>query len=110
MTANSVAEIVLTGELLTLDEARRLDELEQVVETGLTVFVKVGNALLEIRDSRLYRQQFPTFEAYCRERWGIERRQAYRLIDAAEVVSNVSQGTQSHQVIHSLRRIAKASP
>ncbi len=50
----------------------------------------VANALLEIRDSRLYRQQFPTFEAYCRERWNLSRPQAYRLIDAATVVSNVS--------------------
>lgn len=91
MTRNSVAEIVLTGELLTLDEVRRLDELEQVVETGLTVFVKVGNALLEIRDSRLYRQQFPTFEAYCRERWGLKRPRAYELMDAATAVNNVSE-------------------
>jgi hypothetical protein len=57
--------------------------------TGLTVFVKVGNALLEIRDSRLYRQQFPTFEAYCRERWGMGRNYPNRLIQAAEVVKNL---------------------
>ncbi len=55
----------------------------------------MANALLEIRDSRLYRQQFPTFEAYCRERWGFERRQAYRLIDAAAAVNNVSNWTQT---------------
>jgi len=90
MTGNSVAEIVLTGELLTPDEVRRLDELEQVVETGLTVFMKVGNALLEIRDSRLYRQQFPTFEAYCRERWGLSRPRAYQLLEAAAVVGNLN--------------------
>ncbi len=40
----------------------------------------------EIRDSRLYRQQFPTFEAYCRERWGMGKRNANQLIAAAEVV------------------------
>ena len=47
------------------------------------------SALLEIRDSRLYRQQFPTFEAYCRERWGMVRQQANRLIQAAEVAENL---------------------
>ena len=41
---------------------------------------------MEIRDSRLYRQQFPTFEAYCRERWGIGLRYSNRLLAAAEVV------------------------
>jgi hypothetical protein len=55
----------------------------------LSVFVKVGNALLEIRDSRLYRQQFPTFEAYCRERWGMARQSVNRMIAAAEVVRNI---------------------
>lgn len=44
---------------------------------------------MEIRDSRLYRQQFPTFEAYCRERWGLSRFYAHRIIDAAEVANNL---------------------
>lgn len=88
MTEN-VSEILIIQESLTLAEANRLSELEQVVETGLTVFVKVGNALLEIRDSRLYRQNFPTFEAYCRDRWGMVRQQANRLIQAAEVAENL---------------------
>ena len=95
MTGNSVAPTVLAGEALTLAEISRFHELEQVVETGLTVFVKVGNALLEIRDSHLYRQQFPTFEAYCRERWGMARRTAYQLIDAAEVIENVRNCAQT---------------
>ena len=33
--------------------------------------------------------------ALTRERWGFERRQAYRLIDAATAVSNVSNWTQA---------------
>ena len=55
---------------------------------------QVGNALLAIRDKRLYRQDFGTFEEYCQERWGMERRHAYRLMDAAQAVENVSLGTQ----------------
>ncbi len=46
--------------------------------------------LPEIRDSRLYRQQFSTFEAYCRERWGMGKAYSHRLIAAAEVVSILS--------------------
>lgn len=41
------------------------------------------------RYRRLYRQQFDTFEAYCRERWGMVRRNADRLIQAAEVAENL---------------------
>jgi phage N-6-adenine-methyltransferase len=47
----------------------RLAECEAVIERGLATFVEVGNALLEIRDDRLYRETHRTFEDYCRERW-----------------------------------------
>ena len=36
-----------------------------------------------------------SFEHYCRERWQFERRHAYRLIDSARVIENVSHGTQA---------------
>lgn len=74
---------------LSAPEQDRLTECESRIERGIAVFLDVGNALLEIRDSRLYRQQFPTFEAYCRERWGMSRFYAHRLIDAAEVGNNL---------------------
>lgn len=72
----------------------RLMELETEIENGLRTFVDVGNALLEIRDGRLYRQTFGTFEDYCRERWGFTRMHASRLIGAAEVVANVTDRLQ----------------
>ncbi len=54
---------------------------------------KLGDALVNIRNERLYRS-YGTFEAYCKERWGFERRHAYRLIEAVGVNENVSHGTQ----------------
>jgi phage N-6-adenine-methyltransferase len=68
----------------------RLGELEGVIERGLATFVDVGAALLEIRDSRLYRESHGTFEDYCRERWDFSRPRAYQLIQAAEVGTLVS--------------------
>ena len=65
----------------------RLAECEQVIERGLGTFVEVGEALLEIRDSRLYRESHRTFEDYCRERWGMSRVRAHQLIDGADVVA-----------------------
>jgi hypothetical protein len=82
----------MTTDVTTI-EHERLAELETAIEHGLQTFIEVGNALMEIRDSRLYREQFGTFEDYCRDRWGMERRHAYRLIDAADVVNNVSNWT-----------------
>lgn len=79
---------------LSIAEQSRLAELESIIAAGLQTFVAVGLAIAEIRDSRLYRQTHSTLEDYCRERWQIERRHAYRLIDAAQVVGNVSNWTQ----------------
>ena len=63
-----------------------LSACEAVIERGLKSFIDVGNALLTIRDNRLYKDGHATFEDYCRERWGMVRRQADRLISAAETV------------------------
>lgn len=76
-------------ETLTQEDIDQLQVLEAAIEKGLQTFVDVGTALLSIRDERLYRQDYGTFEDYCQERWGIVRRQADRLIQAAEVVENL---------------------
>ena len=68
----------------------RLRELEATIEQGVHTFVDVGLALLEIRDTRLYRASHATFDAYCRERWGWQRAHAYRLIDGAKVARLMS--------------------
>ena len=77
--------------IITTDTERSLDELETIIEHGITTFVEVGMALAEIRDRRLYAQQgYDTFEAYCHERWNLSRSYAHRLIDASHVASVVS--------------------
>lgn len=65
--------------------ANRLRELEGVIDRGLETFVEVGRALQEIRDAQLYRATHSSFADYVKERFGISRPHAYRLIDAAEV-------------------------
>jgi hypothetical protein len=71
-------------------EARRLAVLEQTIEAGMASFVLVGEALLEVRDSRLYRINYPTFEAYCKGRWGFGHSHAARLMEAAQVATALS--------------------
>ena len=76
----------VTGEILP-----SLAECEATIERGVRSYIEAGEALRTIRDSRLYRETFATFEDYCRERWGWERRRAYQLIEAADVVQNIAQ-------------------
>lgn len=68
-------------------EARRLADLEAVIHAGIASFVEVGDALLEIRDSKLYRVSFSTFEEYTRKRWGFTHQRASQLMTAAGVVA-----------------------
>lgn len=74
---------------LTDDEYTDLERLETTISKGLDTFVEVGNALAEIRDRKLYRQYHATFAAYCEEQWEMGKSQAYRLIDAADVVTEL---------------------
>lgn len=75
--------------------ADRLAELEGVIERGLANFLEVGRALTEIRDSKLYREAHPTFEAYCRERWHFSARRAYQLMEAERTArANANHGSQ----------------
>ena len=76
-------------EPLTSLEQRRLDECERVIHEGLNTFYDVGKALSEIRESRLYRMKYATFEDYCKQKWGMSRRRGYEMIAAAAVVDNV---------------------
>lgn len=79
-----------TSVSLTSIEFRRLVELEKIIEKGIRTFIEVGTALLEIKDRRLYREKFKTFEIYCHDRWGFGAHRAYQLIDASVVVQELS--------------------
>src|SRR3954468_15009600 len=70
--------------------AKSFKQLELVIERGLHTFVEVGQALLEIRDRKLYRAEYPTFEEYCKQRWGWSKSHVNRQIDAAGVIQNLT--------------------
>jgi phage N-6-adenine-methyltransferase len=81
--------VMLSARELTESDAGELRELEVRIERGFGAFVDVGDALIKIRDARLYRDTHPTFEDYCRERWGMSRFYAHRLIAGAEATGNL---------------------
>jgi hypothetical protein len=71
--------------------ANRLTQLENVIETNQRKFYQIGKALKQIRDERLFRDLlFDRFETYVKDRWDMARSQAYRLIEAANVIDNLS--------------------
>jgi len=80
-------------DLLNIQEQERLKNCELVIQTGLETFYQVGQALLEIQESKLYRQEFNTFDEYLQGRWNFGRTQAYNFINSAKVISNLKMST-----------------
>jgi phage N-6-adenine-methyltransferase len=93
---------------LSKDEEITLTGCEQIIERGLKTFVEVGEALITIRDGRLYRASHGTFEAYCSQRWGMTRRYANLLIDSSETIAVL--GTMVPNLPDSERQVRPLTP
>lgn len=65
-----------------------------------------GNYSFQLLHSRLYRADFPTFEDYCKSKWGWTKQHAYRLIECAPIAKSNPQVTSINQA----RELAKAPP
>ena len=74
---------------------RSLNKVEEQIETNvLKAWYDNGLLLREIRDDKLYKKKYSTFEEYADQRWGWQKSHAYRMIDAAErfqAIENVPQ-------------------
>lgn len=75
---------------LTTEERDTLTQYETYLQQHLETFFEVGKILVSIRNQKLYRETYKTFEEYCQDRWQISRPRAYQLMGAAEVRDNLS--------------------
>ncbi|MDZ7955369.1 hypothetical protein [Nostoc sp. DedQUE09] len=71
---------------LTPEEQNERLNLERRVERA---FLEAGQALMKLRDRRLYRSTHRTFEEYCRDRFNYSRDAAYLKISAIVVYENL---------------------
>jgi hypothetical protein len=69
---------------LTSWERVRKEELEAIVDGELEKFLRVGQALAEIRNRRLYRVDFPRFESYVLNRFDLHRSAVDGLIRSSQ--------------------------
>ena len=77
--------------ILSTEEADRLATLEATIDRGMTTFLEVGRALIEIQDNKLYRATHLTIEQYMLERFSLNRNRGYQLIEAAKVVNQIAE-------------------
>ncbi len=78
------------GTSLSSDQQSELTTQERVIDRWQRGSLEAGKALLKIRDARLYRDKYSTFEDYCHQRWGFGRSYGHRLVQAAEVVQSIT--------------------
>jgi hypothetical protein len=95
---------------MMVTEKARLRECEAIVEKDSAAFMRVGVALAEIRDSKLYRDTHKTFELYCQERWKFTKSRANQLIQAAGVAKNLTSITCQKPNAIQAEALAKAPP
>ena len=69
--------------VMSIRESQRLAELEATIARGKKRLVDMGWALGIVRDLRLYKREYRSFDKYCRAKWGCGGSWAYRLIKAA---------------------------
>lgn len=74
---------------------------ENILEHHFSTFKQAGEALLAIRDQRLYRENHVSFDIYCRARWDMSKTQANRLISAAQVVGSLT-SPETEQIVSRL--------
>ena len=79
-------------------ESKELAECEKRIEESqskrIALFSNAAMAAAAIHGKRLYRQEHPSFEAYCKAKWGFSHAHANRLACAGRIIErqNVSPG------------------
>ncbi|MGD0043799.1 MAG: hypothetical protein ABSE84_25910 [Isosphaeraceae bacterium] len=84
-TALTLAAVDAPVGPITTAERRDFRQAEATIERNKSAFLEMGRALAEIRDRRLYREAYATWEDYLRDRWGFGRQEAADKISAARL-------------------------
>ena len=105
MLRGMAQQIVRRVDAISRRELTERLQLERRIDRALKYHLDAAKALREIRDRRLYRDEYDNFEDYCVARWHMARSHANRLCDWAEVAENLSpMGTKALPVRESHAR------
>lgn len=74
---------------ISLQQKKRREVLEGIIREGEKAFAAVGNAIIEIRDTELWKDTHETFEAYCQDTFGWSGSRARQLASAATVQNSL---------------------
>jgi hypothetical protein len=95
---------------LTTTESALRDKCLAVIRAHRDGFIAAGEALATMRDSRLYRETHATFEDFCRAELGMGKSQAYRLIEAAQIMSPIGDAAKAITTESQARELSRVEP
>jgi hypothetical protein len=83
---------------LSKTERTELEGLEANISKAQQAFQAAGHALMYIREAKLWRQDYKSFDDYLAKRWDFDKTYASRLITAANVVNRVKALPVDHRL------------
>jgi hypothetical protein len=80
-------------------------EIIQDIQAGLNAFQRAGKKLIKIRDQRLYREEYDTFEDFCRATLGKSKSYVNNVIQGYELIQALI--AQGETVLPDSERLAR---
>jgi hypothetical protein len=74
---------------LTTAQQDDLRSLELGIVQKYQVLLQIAQDLHQIRDRRLFEHTHPTFDLYCRERWGLEQEYFAEIVQTQSVIQDL---------------------
>ena len=103
-------ETELVGPLTKSEHVRYkalLKELDDVLDIMSVAFVRLGSIMRDIRDERLYREEFSSFEDFCRAKVGTGKRYINRVIMAQGVIEILLEANVEKTALPSSERLCR---
>ncbi len=88
--------------------ADELARLEDIIDRGYQTFLEVGQALQEIRDQKLWKHEYDSFESYVEKKWKWTEHYAKRVIRAVKVAQDVGPPYPANEAV--ARALGKLPP
>ena len=82
---------------LSPEEKHSLASCEKVIQKGVSTFQETGIALMQVRDEKLYRIGYESFDDYLDKRWNLTNSRARQFIAAAKTVASVEISTKLNE-------------
>lgn len=90
----------MTENEITPIERRQYQHHNQVIAKGAS---DIYNSLRVMHEKRLYREEYDTFEEYCRGKWGMSDQHARNLLKHGQILRVIEEDPKNQTIVGSIR-------